>query len=137
MRPSIPTASLLAALALGACGSDASDAESTVSTAVAALARGDAETACERLTPAAERSMLVRLRDNPLLPSITARTCEEGVTKLHAKLSKTVLAVLEDGEVGEAKVDGDNATVPVVGAGVKVRLRKQDDTWYIVGGFFD
>jgi hypothetical protein len=45
--------------------------------------------------------------------------------------------VLEDGEVDEAKINGDKATVHVTGAGMTLDLQKISDKWMITGGLFD
>jgi hypothetical protein len=138
MRLASLTALLAIALAIGACGTDdAADAEATVSSAVSGIAAGDSDKVCSKLTPAAEQKVLVALRSNPVGPDINARTCEEALTKLHASLTKAQKAVLVDGEVGEAKVNGDKARVHVVGAGMDVELQKRDDAWVITGGFFN
>jgi len=138
MRLASLTALLSAALAIGACGADdAADAESTVSSAISGIAAGDADKVCSKLTPAAEKKVLVALRDNPVGPDIEAKTCEEALAKLHASLTKAQRAVLVDGEVADAKVTGDKATVHVVGAGMDVELQKRNDSWVITGGFFN
>lgn len=138
MRSSSISALALVALAIGACGrDDAADAEETVSSAISAVAAGDADKVCSKLTPAAETKVLVALRNNPVGPDINAKTCEEALRKLHASLSAAQRAVLVDGEVGDAKVEGDKATVHVVGAGMDVELEKRNDKWVITGGFFN
>lgn len=138
MRLASLTALPLVALAIGACGADdAADAEETVSSAISGIAAGDAAKVCSKLTPAAEKKALVALRDNPVGPDIKAKTCEEALTKLHASLTKAQRAVLVDGEVGDAKINGDKATVHVVGAGMDVELAKRNDAWVITGGFFN
>ena len=126
------------ALAIGACANnDAADAEATVTSAISGIAAGDAKKVCSKLTPAAQTKVLAALRHNPVGPDIKAKTCEEALTKLHASLTKAQRAVLVDGEVGDAKLDGDKATVHVVGAGMDVELQKLDDKWLITGGFFN
>ena len=129
---------LLAALAAGACGrDDAGDAEQTVSSAVTAVAKGNAAEACSKMTAAAQRKLLVALRSNPVGKPIRAGTCEDGLKKFHASLSQAIRDVLVDGEVGEAKVVGDKATVMVIGAGLDVQLAKRKGKWLITGGFLD
>jgi hypothetical protein len=138
MRSASLTALLFVALAVGACGgSDAADAEKTVSSAISGVAAGDAGKVCSKLTPAAAKKALVALRHNPVGPDINAKTCQEALTKLHASLTAAQKAVLVDGEVGDAKVHGDKATVHVVGAGMDVELQKRNDSWVITGGFFN
>ena len=137
MRLASLTVALAITLALGACGTDdAADAEATVSSAISGVAAGDADKVCSKLTPGAEQKVLVALRNNPVGPDINATTCEEALSKLHASLTKAQKAVLVDGEVGDAKLNGDKATVHVVGAGMDVELQKRSDTWVITGGFF-
>jgi hypothetical protein len=137
MRLASLTALTLVALAIGACGgkNDAADAEATVSSAIKGIAAGDAAKVCAKLTPAAKNRVLVALRNNPVGPDIRAKTCEEALTKLHASLTQAQKNVLVDGEVGDAKVKGDKASVHVVGAGMEVQLQKRNDTWLITGGF--
>jgi 2',3'-cyclic-nucleotide 2'-phosphodiesterase (5'-nucleotidase family) len=136
MRLATLIAPTLVALAIGACGTnDAADAEATVSSAIKGIAAGDAGKVCAKLTPAAKDKVVVVLRHNPIGRDIKAKTCEEALTKLHASLTQAQKNVLVDGEVGDAKVKGDKATVHVVGAGMEVELQKQDDRWLITGGF--
>ncbi len=96
--------------------------------------RGDAGKVCDQLTAAAKKELLATLADNPLgFDDIHAKTCEEGIAKLHDALPQPIRAVLADGEVEDAKVDGDTATVHVVGAGTDAELRKIDGVWKITG----
>ncbi|HVL31750.1 MAG TPA: hypothetical protein VM299_05900 [Solirubrobacteraceae bacterium] len=134
----------LAILAAGAlvaagCGeSDADKAEDTVTTAVSGLAVGNEKRVCDQLTPAAQRQILGFLADNPLgFPSIKASDCLDAINKLHAALTPAQRAALENGEVGEAKVTGDTATVRVVGFGMTAKLQKIDGEWMITGGLFE
>jgi hypothetical protein len=137
MRAFCATALLIGALAAAGCGGDEAAAEETVSTAISGLGEGDAKQVCDQLTVGAERQILALLADNPLgFPNIKAKTCTEGVGKLHAALSPAQRNVLVDGEVGEAKVTGDRATVRVVGAGMQADLQKIDGKWMITGGLF-
>ncbi len=130
-------AALLVAILIAGCGGDAADAQDTVSAAISGLAAGDERKVCAQLTAGAEKQLLAVLADNPLgFPDIHAATCEEAITKLHAALSPPVRAVLEDGEVDDAKLDGDKAVVHVVGAGMDVELEKISGSWKITGGLF-
>jgi hypothetical protein len=134
---SLALLAVTALLAAGCGASDADDAKSTVSTAVSGLAKGDKDQVCEQLTPGAQRQVLKVLRTGPLgLPSIRAATCGEAVDQLHAAMPKVIRNVLVDGEVDDAKVSGDKATVHVVGAGMTAELQKIDGTWKITGGLF-
>jgi len=128
----------VAALAVAGCGEDdASRAEGTVSTAVSGLANGDEQKVCAQLTPAAQRKVITILRTGPLgLPSIRASDCRDAIVKLHAALPQVIRNVLVDGEVGDAKVSGDKATVRVIGAGMTADLQKIDGRWKITGGLF-
>jgi hypothetical protein len=137
MRLASLTALMAVAFAIGACGgnNDAADAEATVSSAIKGIAAGDAGKVCAKLTPAAKNKVLVALLHNPVGPDIRAKTCEEALTKLHASLTQAQKNVLVDGEVGDAKVNGDKARVHVVGAGMEVELQKRNDKWLISGGF--
>ncbi len=127
-------AAVLLALLVAGCGDDQPSAEETVSAAVSGLASGDAGKVCDQLTAAAKKELLATLADNPLgFADIRAATCEEGVTKLHDALPQPIRAVLADGEVADAKVDGDTATVHVVGAGTDAKLRRIDGVWKITG----
>ena len=129
---------LAAALLAGGCGgSDADDAEHTVSTAVSGLATGDSKTVCDQLSPGGARQVMRVLATGPLgLDPIRASTCREAIGALHDALPKVIRNVLVDGEVGDAKVDGDKASVRVVGAGMTAQLRKLDGSWKITGGLF-
>lgn len=136
MRPAV-LALLVAGALIAGCGGDQADAEATVSNAIAGLAKGDEQQVCAQLTPAAEKKLLVVLADNPLgFPDIKAKTCEEAIRKLYPKLNEPTRAVLQDGEVDDATVKGDKATVHVTGAGMDVELQKLDDKWMITGGLF-
>jgi hypothetical protein len=133
MRAAFLAAVLLALLASG-CGGDEAAVEDTVTAAVSGLAKGDGDQVCDRLTAGAKRKLLATLADNPLgFANIRAKTCVEGITKLHAELPQPIRAVLTDGEVEDAKVTGDRATVHVVGVGTDAELRKVDGTWKITG----
>jgi hypothetical protein len=137
MRATVLATLLVAALVAG-CGGDSAKAEDTVSAAISGLSKGDAKKVCSQLTVAAQKKLLVVLADNPLgYPNIKAATCQEGITKLHASLDKPTRAVLEDGEVDDAKINGDKATVHVTGAGMTLDLQKISDKWMITGGLFD
>ena len=126
-----------ALLAAGCGGGDAGKAEDTVSTAVSGLAEGDGKQVCDQLTVGAQKQILALLADNPLgFPDIKAKSCVEGITRLHAALTPEQRNVLIDGEVGEAKVTGDKATVRVIGLGMQADLQKFDGTWMITGGLF-
>ena len=126
-----------ALLAAGCGGGDAGKAEDTVSTAVSGLADGDGKQVCDQLTVGAQKQILALLADNPLgFPDIKAKSCVEGITKLHAALSQAQRNVLVDGEVGKAKVTGDKATVRIIGVGMTADLRKIDGKWMITGGLF-
>jgi hypothetical protein len=126
-----------ALLSAGCGGGDAGKAEDTVSTAVSGLADGDGKQVCDQLTVGAQKQILALLADNPLgFPDIKAKSCVEGITKLHAALSQAQRNVLVDGEVGEAKVSGDKATVRIIGLGMQADLQKFDGKWMITGGLF-
>jgi hypothetical protein len=101
------------------------------------VARGDGKQVCDQLTVAAEKRILALLAHNPLgFPDIKAKTCEEGIVKLHAALSQPQRNILVDGEVGDAKVTGDKAKVRVIGLGMQADLQKIDGKWMITGGLF-
>ena len=134
MRAAAAAVLIAGAVAAG-CGGDKASAEDTVSDALIGVGDGDAPQVCERLTAGAQRMLLAALADNPLgLRSIHAKSCEEAVGKLHAQLPRAVRDILREGEVEDAVVDGDRATVVVTGAGMTVKLRKIDDDWMITGG---
>jgi hypothetical protein len=135
---SLALLAVAALLAAGCGGNDAGDAESTVSTAVSGLAKGDARTVCEQLTPAAQRRVLAVLATGPLgLTPIKATSCVRAIGKLHAALPQVIRNILVDGEVGSAQVNGDKAKVRVIGAGMTADLQKIDGTWKITGGLFE
>jgi hypothetical protein len=129
----IAAAALLAAALLVGCGGSPSP-EDTVSAAISGLSKGDQKKVCAQLAPEGERRLLVVLRDNPLGLIVHASSCEEAITKLHAKLSKPIRAALADGEVDDAKVTGDKAVVHVPGFGMDVELKKFAEKWKITGG---
>ncbi len=136
MRASAIATVLVAAL-LGGCGGEEGAAKKTVSRAISGLSAGDSKLVCDQLTAGAEKQLLAVLADNPLgYPDIKASSCGEAITKLHALLNKPTRAVLADGDVDNAKIDGDKATVHVVGAGMTVELQKISDKWMITGGLF-
>ncbi len=122
---------LVAAITAAGCGGSPSP-EEVVSTAVSGLSKGDEQAVCDQIAPAAKRDLLEQLADDPpLVEPIRASSCEEAITKFHAQLSQPIRAVLEDGEVDEARVKGDQAIVHVTGAGINVRLQKIGDEWKI------
>jgi len=134
MRAALVATVLLAAL-LTACGTEPSPSpENVVSSAISGLSKGDEKKVCAQLSPEGERKLLVVLRDNPLNLEVMASNCEEAITKLYAMLSKAIRAALEDGEVDDAKVTGDQAVVHVPGFGMDVELQKVAKKWKITGG---
>jgi hypothetical protein len=134
----VAVAALLSAVVLAGCGGDVNPSpEDTVSAAISGLSKGDEKKVCAQLAPEGERRLLVVLRDNPLGLVVHASTCEEAITKVYAKLSKPIRAALEDGEVDDAKVTGDNAVVHVPGFGMDVELKKLAEKWKITGGLLD
>lgn len=130
-------ACLLAAVLLAGCGESSPSPEDTVSAAISGLAEGDEKKVCAQVSPDGERKLLVVLRDNPLNIVVNAKSCEEAITKLHAKLSEAVRAAMRDGEVDDAKVTGDTAVVHVPGFGMDVELEKVADRWQITGGLLN
>jgi len=134
MRAAAAIASLLVFALLAGCGGGSASPEDTVSAAISGLSEGDEEKVCAQLAPEGERRLLVVLRDNPLGLVVEASTCEEAITKVHAKLTKPIRAALEDGEVDDAKVTGDAAVVHVPGFGMDVELKKLAEKWKITGG---
>lgn len=64
-----------------------------------------------------------------------AESCEEGVEKAFASAdAEAGLAALEGAEVGEAKIDGDTATVGVTsaeGQEGEFQMVKEDDEWKV------
>ena len=134
MRAALVATILLATLLTG-CGTEPSPSpENVVSSAISGLSKGDEKKVCAQLSPEGERKLLVVLRDNPLNLEVVASNCEEAITKLHAMLSKAIRAALEDGEVDDAKVTGDQAVVHVPGFGMDVELQKVAKKWKITGG---
>lgn len=128
---------MLAVLLVAGCGGDEGAAQDTVSTAISGLAEGDEQQVCDQLTAGAKRKLLAALADNPLgFRNIRAKTCEEGITKLHDALGEPIRAVLRDGEVEDTRLDGDTAVVHVTGAGMDIELEKISDRWMITGGLF-
>lgn len=136
MRAAVIAAVLIAAL-LSGCGGGSASPEETVSKAISGLSDGDEKQVCAQLSPEGERRLLVVLRDNPLNLIVRARTCEEAITKLHAKLSKPIRDALRDGEVDDAKVTGEKAVVHVPGFGMDVELEKIAEDWKITGGLLN
>lgn len=129
---------MLAVLLVAGCGGDEGAAQDTVSTAISGLAEGDEQQVCDQLTAGAKRKLLATLADNPLgFRNIRARTCEDGIRKLHDALSEPIRAVLRDGEVEDTRLDGETAVVHVTGAGMDIELEKISDRWMITGGLFN
>lgn len=131
-------AGLVSALLLATgCGGSPSP-EDVASDAVSGLSAGDEKKVCAQLTEPAKKKLLAVLADDPpLVKPIKARTCEEAITKVHAQLTEPIRAVLADGEVDDAQVDGDKAIVHVTGAGVDLELQKISDEWKITDGLFN
>jgi hypothetical protein len=127
----------VAVLATG-CGESSPSPEDVTSAAVSGLSKGDEKKVCAQLTEPAKRKLLVVLADDPpIVGTIKAASCEDAVVKVHAKLTAPIRAVLEDGEVDEAKITGDKAVVHVTGAGTDVELQKVGGAWKITGGIFE
>ena len=131
---SAAVASLLVAALLAGCGGSSASPEDTVSAAISGLSKGDEKKVCAQVAPEGERRLLAVLRDNPFGVVVHASSCEEAITKLHAKLSKPIRAALEDGEVDHAKVTGEKAVVHVPGFGMNVELKRFAEKWKITGG---
>lgn len=130
-------ATLVLAVAASGCGDSGPSPEEVTSTAVSGLSKGDEKQVCEQLTEPAKRKLLEVLADDPpFVGTIRATSCEDAIVKVHAKLSEPIRAVLEDGEVDEAKITGDKAVVAVTGAGTDVELEKIAGEWKITGGLF-
>ena len=130
-------AMLLIGVLVAGCGSEADKAEDTASKAISGLGMGDEKQVCDQLTADAQRKLLTVLADNPLgFPDIKASNCEQAITTLHSKLPPEIRASLEEGEVDEAKVDGEKAVVHVSGFGMDLELEKISDKWMITGGLF-
>jgi len=128
---------LLAAFAAG-CGDSAPGPKDVTSAAVSGLSKGDEKKVCAQLTEPAKAKLLRVLADDPpIVGTINATSCEDAIVKVHAKLTQPIRAVLEDGEVDEAKVTGDQAVVHVTGAGTDVELQKVGEEWKITGGIFE
>jgi hypothetical protein len=137
VRRAVIVTLVLTAIAAG-CGDGSASPEEVVSAAVSGLSKGDEQKVCAQLTPAAKRTLLKVLADDPpIVKPVQAATCEEAITKVHAQLSEPLRAVLEDGEVDEAKIDGDRAVVHITGAGADVDLQKISGQWKITGGLLD
>ena len=101
------------------------------------LSKGDEKKVCDQLTEPAKRTLLEVIADDPpIIEPVQAKTCEEAIVKVHAQLSQPIRAVLEDGEVDDAKITGDKAVVHVTGAGADVNVQKIDGEWKITGGLF-
>lgn len=140
MRAFLLASMAAVALVSAGCADDFAtpDPADTVSTAISSLAKGNGKKVCSRMTVAAQKQVLTLLADNPLgFPDIEARTCVEGIEKLHAALSPAQRNILVDGEVGDAKIKGDKATVRVIGVGMVANLQKFDEKWLITGGLFN
>lgn len=134
MRTALVASLLIGALLAGCGGESNPSPEDTVSAAISGLSKGDEKKVCAQVSPEGERKLLVVLRDNPLDLIVNAKTCEEAIVKLHAKLSKAIRAAMADGEVDKAKVTGDKAVVHVPGFGMDVELEKVAEKWQITGG---
>jgi hypothetical protein len=136
MRIVVLAVLVLAAIVAG-CGDSSASPEDVTSAAVSGLSKGDEKKVCAQLTEPAKTKLLAVLADDPpIVGTIRATSCEDAIVKVHARLSKPIRAVLEDGEVDKAKITGDKAVVHVTGAGTDVELEKVGDEWKIVDGLF-
>jgi fructose/tagatose bisphosphate aldolase len=124
----------LAALALtvGGCGQDQGESDAVRSAArsyFAALASGNGGQACRMLTDEVRKQFVAGVA------AITsASNCEQALrTVLKGSSGHLVRRVARAARIGQAKVDGDTATVKLSSNAqeVDVRMRKQHGAWRV------
>lgn len=121
----------LAAAGIVGCGGTGGGAESPVETYLAALADADGERACDQFSGEYKREFLASYMEG--FPEMEATTCEEVVVKVSAMLGVDEVAMLRDAEAS-AVVDGEQATVTIIGGTNKATVRRVDGRWLIVDG---
>ena len=120
------------ALAVGGCGQDEGQADAArqaTRTYFAALAAGDAARACSLLARDVRRQFVARVAAITSAPDCPAALG----TLLKGRGGSLVKRVARAARVGDAKVDGDTATVKLSSNAqqVDVRLRREDGAWRV------
>lgn len=106
----------------------ADDAEETIRGYFSALAEGDGEEACSKLTDDAITELEAQIEEQGA--GILGENCEEFVGQV-AKDPLVRNAGLEDVEVEDVDVSGDTATVTVEGANTAIQLESDGGEWRI------
>jgi hypothetical protein len=120
------------ALGVGACGQDQGESDAVRAAArsyFAALGSGNGAQACRMLTDEVRRQFVAGVA------AITsASNCEQALqTVLKGSSGHLVRRVAQAARIGQAKVDGDTATVKLSSNAqeVDVRMRKQHGAWRV------
>jgi len=126
------SASVVVAIAFAAVlagcggGTDTEKAGNAVESYLAAIAQGEGTTACDLLSPTAQREAVTAARG----AGVTATTCEQAVKAMSARLETRDRSLLRLATISDVTIDGDTAEARVEG-GDAVTLEKSGDAWKI------
>ncbi|MGI8594072.1 MAG: hypothetical protein ACR2ML_06865 [Solirubrobacteraceae bacterium] len=116
---------VVASLALGATAcsrlqSEEDKAKSTVEQYLKAVADGDGDVACQKVTESTKKNL-----------ERGGRSCAETISALSSGPGKSVLEAFKDADVENVKLDGDRgmADIKVKGLTQKTNLRKENGSW--------
>lgn len=121
---------VLSVVLLSGCGSSPEEAAKTATRDYfVALADGDYDRACDKLSASGKRDLAEIA--SVQVPELGTIRCEEVLAGLFELADEAQLDTLRDVEITGASVDGDSATVDVTGATDLVRLSRIDGDWKI------
>jgi hypothetical protein len=134
-RIAVATALFVVAVAVVGCGGSTSETakvEDVVIGYFGDLAEGDGASACERLSGEEARGFYTEIAEE--VPELQATSCPDLIDKLAENLGAAEKEQLEEVEIDEAKIEGNSATVTIVGAERPAKLTHEGDRWLITGG---
>ena len=135
IRPVVAFAVLVLVVPAAGCGNGGGDdieqARDTVRDYVTAIAEGDGDRACGRMSEAAQEQLAGRVAEDA--PQSGIDTCEEAVERLGEQLDDEDLAPLRDPEI-DVTLNRDKATASVADGPSDVTVIKVDGEWLIDDG---